>query len=63
MNSPTGTNGLAQSLWLQLSYTGGVDRKEKKMRTILLIAGGLLVVGVVVFIAPDLFRYMKISSM
>jgi hypothetical protein len=56
MNSPTGTNGLAQSLWLQLSYTGGVDRKEKKMRTILLIAGGLLVVGVVVFIAPDLFR-------
>lgn len=33
------------------------------MKTLLCIAAGLLVVGVAVSLAPDIYRYMKISAM
>jgi hypothetical protein len=33
------------------------------MKTVLWIAGSLLLIGIAVSVAPDVRRYMKISSM
>jgi hypothetical protein len=37
--------------------------KEKTMKALLCVAAGLLVIGVAVSLAPDIYRYMKISAM
>jgi hypothetical protein len=33
------------------------------MKKLLLIAGGLIFIGVAISVAPDVYRYIKISSM